>query len=338
MATEETAKAASESLVRIQNFDPDSLTRKEDLGRLEFSDAVPGARRVIELFQRISPESLRHFPEGQATQVRNEADGAFNLFTKFLEFDPASAENAGEQRRVLLQQLEALPEQLATKLWQHIAFSVASSLDPTATQQQIRTVLQQFKDERARSIKEVGAVRTEAEEVLERVRTAAAEQGVSQKASYFKTIAEEHATDAEVWMWRSLWFGLATLAFAIISALTYRVPWLAPRDTIETVQLVSSKLFILGIIGYGTLICVRNFLSHKHNSVVNRHRQNALLTYTAFVDAAPSVASREIVLTHAAASVFSPQDTGYIKNEEPAGGRSVMEMITRSSMNEGKAS
>lgn len=338
MATDETAKAASESLVRIQGFDPESLTRKEDLGRLAFSDAVAGARRVIDLFQRISPESLRHFPESQATQVRNEADGAFNLFNKFLEFDPASAENAGEQRRVLLQQLEALPEQLSTKLWQHIAFSVASSLDPTATQQQIRTVLQQFKDERAKSIKEVGAVRAEAEEVLDRVRTAAAEQGVSQQASYFKVIAEEHATDAETWMWRSLWFGAATLGFAIVSALSYRVPWLAPRDTIETVQLVSSKLFILGILGYGTLICVRNFLSHKHNSVVNKHRQNALLTYTAFVDAAPSTASREIVLTHAAASVFSPQDTGYIKNEEPAGGRSVMEMITRSSMNEGKAS
>lgn len=336
MAKDETISNALTSLERIQTFDVDSLRRKEDLGgRLNFDEAIAPASRVVDLFQRISPSSIQHFPDAQATQVRNQADGAYALFAKMLEFDP-TVENAGEQRKALLNQLNELPESVSSALWNHISFSVATSLDPTATQQEIRSNLQQFKDERVKSLGEIGGIREEINEVLDRVRTAAAEQGVSQQASYFKTIAEEHATDAEKWMWRSLWAGVITLVFALISAFSYRIPWVSPDDPIEAVQLVTSKIFILALLSYGLFTCVKNFLSHKHNSVVNRHRQNALLTYTAFVDAAPSSASREIVLTHAAASVFAPQETGYVKQDEAGGGRSVMEMITRASMGEGR--
>lgn len=333
MATAENTKSATESLKRIQEFDVSTLERREDLGRLSFGEALPAAARITHLFQRISPASIALFADAQVNVIRTEADGVYNLFNTILSFDPA-APNAGEQRTALIGQVNALPEQLAGKLWQHIAYSVASSLDPTATQQEMRAALQQFEDARAESLKEVESLRDEAAEVLERVRTVAAEQGVSQQAGYFKIISEEHAEGSEIWLRRALWAGGVTVAFALISTFTYRMPWIAPTNPIEAIQLISSKIIILGILSYALIVCVRNFQSHKHNAVVNKHRQNALLTYTAFVDAAPSSASREVVLTHAAASVFSPQETGYIKQEEPSGGRSVMEMITRASLSE----
>ena len=61
-------------------------------------------------------------------------------------------------------------------------------------------------------------------------------------------------------------------------------------------------------------LCARNFLSHKHNAIVNKHRQNALLTFNALVDAAKSEDRRDVVLTYAASCIFSPQDTGYAKS------------------------
>jgi hypothetical protein len=61
------------------------------------------------------------------------------------------------------------------------------------------------------------------------------------------------------------------------------------------------------------LLCARNFLSHKHNAIVNRHRQNALLTFNALVKAAGSEDRSDVILTYAAACIFSPQETGYTK-------------------------
>jgi len=336
MATEEVSSSTVESLTRIQSFDVDSVRRKEDLGRLNFEEVVPTVRRIVETFQRIPPESIRLFPDGQANQIKTQADGAYQLLTKFVEFDPTT-DGAAETRRSLIAQAQALPEQISSAQWNHISFSVATSLDPTATQQQFRASLQQFDDEKSKSVAEIAKVKSEVEEILQRVRDAAAEQGVSQQASYFSAIADKHDEDAKNWMERSLIFGIVTVIVILLSSITYKIPWIAPDGPLEAAQLISSKLFLLGILGYGLFACVKNFLSHKHNAVVNRHRQNALLTYTAFVDAAPSSASREVVLTHAAASVFAPQETGYVKQDDPAGGRSVMEMVTRATMGEARA-
>lgn len=336
MATDERVKEVRDSLQRVQEFEPQALARREDLGRLNFEEAVPSARQCVELVQRISSSTLDVFSDSQLQVIRSQADGLFNLLQQIAQFDPEKVGNAAEERRGLINQLQALPEQLANSLWQHIAYSVASSLDPITTQQEMRSIAQRFSDEREKALASIEGLKADAEEVLSRVRAAAAEQGVSQQASYFKTMADEHSTEASTWLKYSLWAAATTLLFAIISALSYRIPWLAPENTIETVQLITSKLVILSILGYAMFVAVRNFLSHKHNSVVNRHRQNALLTYTAFVDAAPSTASREIVLTHAAASVFSPQDTGYIRQEEPPGGKSVLEMVTKASLSDPK--
>ncbi len=75
-----------------------------------------------------------------------------------------------------------------------------------------------------------------------------------------------------------------------------------------------SKLLIFAVLAYMLLLCARNFLAHKHNSIVNKHRQNALLTFKALADAASKEDQRDVVLTYAAACIFSPQETGYTKS------------------------
>lgn len=336
MAIDDEIEAARKSLERIQSFDADSLVRRDDLGALNFIAAVLPARQVIELFQRINPASLTLFPVGQMRQIQAQADQVYALFEATLDFDPETSSNASGERSSLIDQVKSQPESIAGSLWHHISFAVAATLDPTAVQQQMRAAMQGFTDERTSALNEIKALQGQAEEVLTRVRDAAAEQGVSQQAQHFKALARDHGKDAETWLRYSLYASSATLAFALLTSVTYRIPWLSPQNSIEVVQLITSKVLIFGILSYASFICVRNFLSHKHNKVVNEHRQNSLLTYTAFVDAAPSLASREIVLTHAAASVFTPQETGYIKQEEPAGGRSVLEMITKATAGDSK--
>lgn len=335
MATEEVIAKARASLERVQTLDPKSIARRSDLGKLDFSEAVPDAQRVVEMFQRINTNTLSIFSDGILSgHIQGHADSAYNLLKRLLDFDPQTAGNAAEERRNLINELRGVAENYPDALSPQISFSVVSSLDPTTTQQEMRAIIQRFSDERDNALAGIEKLKDEAEAVLSRVRDAAAEQGVSQQASYFKTVADEHDASAQTWLGYSLWAGGGTLIFALISSVSYRITWLAPVNTLEAAQLITSKLVILSILVYGVVVCVRNFLSHKHNSVVNRHRQNALLTYTAFVDAAPTEASREVVLTHAAASVFSPQETGYVRNEEPASGKSIMEILTKAPLSD----
>ena len=107
--------------------------------------------------------------------------------------------------------------------------------------------------------------------------------------------------------------------------------WIIPANTYETIQLGISKTLMFAVISYMLYLCSRNFLAHKHNAIVNKHRQAALQTYTALADAAQSQESRDVVLTHAAACIFSPQSTGYSKNmdSQAPSAKSVVELLTK---------
>ena len=147
------------------------------------------------------------------------------------------------------------------------------------------------------------------------MRLQAAEQGVSKQAIHFKTEADTHHSEAEIWLSRSMYASIALLLFSVASLFIHKIPVLNSQDPYQLGQIAISKILMFGVLAYALLVCVRNFLSHRHNEVINRHRQNALATFTALAEAASDAASADIVLSHAAACIFSPQDTGYAKAE-----------------------
>ena len=83
-------------------------------------------------------------------------------------------------------------------------------------------------------------------------------------------------------------------------------------------------------------VATLNYSTHKHNAVVNRHRQNALLTYRSLVEASGDAGTEDIILAHAASCIFSPQETGfsYSKGETATGSKSVLELLTKSTSKE----
>ena len=82
---------------------------------------------------------------------------------------------------------------------------------------------------------------------------------------------------------------------------------------------------------YLLILCARNYLNHKHNAIVNKHRQNALMTYRTMVDATDDPGSREAVLIQAAACIYGMENTGYAPKGEGSGvsGRSMVEIMSR---------
>ena len=120
--------------------------------------------------------------------------------------------------------------------------------------------------------------------------------------------------------------------YAVLSIFIHKISWLSPINIFETVQMAVSKILIFAVISFVLYLPARNFLSHKHNAVVNRHRQNALMTYKALVEAAgEKQQASEAVLVHAAACIYAPQPTGYAAGggSDTQGARSVIELLSK---------
>ena len=155
------------------------------------------------------------------------------------------------------------------------------------------------------SEEEIEATLGKSQKLLESIEGIASESGVSAHSNFFADQVKQHETFSFRWLWGTivaaglliLWIGGSGFLESILpaSGLTW---W--------TRALIA--LVLTSLLAYSA----KNYMAHKHNAVVNQHRENALRTYEALV--APAKETREIVLHHAAACIYAPQDSGYVKD------------------------
>ena len=301
------------SVDRIQSFDVTSLPRVEELGsESNFLEAVQYASRNIELFQQVSQDVIPEFPKTWLTALKQAADAEVNRYDQILNFSVEEG-NLKARRTSIISQIEQAYETTFERIWQAIAYSVRRSTDYSRLEMEARASIQSIQD-RTASIEQVLKSRQdEAESVLTQIRKIAAEQGVSQQAIYFKDEASRHSDEAATWLKATIGLTIALGIYAVITLFLHKWSILAPTTAYETAQLAVSKLLIFGTIASFLILSSRNYMAHRHNAVVNKHRQNSLVTYQALVDAAGDDANRDIVLTKAAESIFSSQPTGFTK-------------------------
>jgi len=334
MAEEEMTllEETTQSLQRMQDFDPTTLPRKEDLGKtLNFSESVKPAEKFIGLYRRLSVTVLEDFPDNFLTQIKQSSDADYTKLKQILEFE-ANVANPQNVRDDYIDQLIVAYPATFTVLHPFISYGVSKATDFQRMENEARAMIQSVEDKAAALTKELASNKDTAEQILTDIRKTAAEQGVSQQARYFKDEADKHDTDASTWQdttKKLAWFlGL----FAVVSLFIHKIPFLKPTDAFDASQLITSKILIFGVIAYMLILAAKNFLSHKHNAIVNRHRQNALMTFKALTDATKDEESKDVVLTQAASCIFSPQDTGYAKSGgsgSGSGSKTIVELVPK---------
>jgi hypothetical protein len=331
MDENELLEGTMRSLERVQAFDTSILPRERILGEtFAFREAVEPAEHIKRLFQQIPVQYLHEFPSGPLNQIKQASDSFYNTLRQILEFKPEQADPASV-RHNLLASIKTQYDGYFSQLAPHIAYASSRIHDFSAMEREARAAMQSVQDRASELTEALEQQQAEAQRILDEVRQVAAEQGVSQQAVYFKDEAERHETEATNWRLYTTITAVGLGLFAIASLFIHEIPGLTPDTTYKALQLSLSKILLFGVIGYILVLCARNFLSHKHNAIVNKHRQNALLTFNALTDAARGEDKRDIVLTYAASCIFSPQDTGYTKssNNQDGGPMKLIEVLPK---------
>lgn len=326
---------AEESLARMQKFDVSSLPRERELGsEVNFLGAVEIATRLVDLYKRLSVTALDDLSQQGLQQVRDRANADFALLKQALDFKLASQQNPQATRDSIIQQLNASYDPSFQTLHPYIAYSLHRSADFQRLDADARATMQAISDRAGKVEAQLQEHEHEAQRVLTEIRSVAAEEGVTQQSAHFRAEADRHDTDAETWRLRTVNLAIALGVYAALSVFVHKIPFLTPTSNYETIQLAISKVLVFSVLAYMLFLSARNFLSHKHNAIVNRHRQNALMTHRALVEAASDHGIREAIMVQAAGCIFSPQNTGYTggasggDNPSP---KSVVELLSKAS-------
>lgn len=315
---QESIDAARKSLERLQTFDSQSLPRVNELGTaINFVEAVAPSERLVDLYRQLSLDVLDQLPSAMIQRVQTQADNDFRILKSILDFEAGSPKQERDSR---LQTLKEAYDPTFVQLHPMISYGIRKSTDFSRLEREARALIQNVTDKAGELQTELEKRKKEADAVLEAVRKVAEEQGVSQQAIYFKNEAESHASEAVTWLKTTIGLTVLLAIYAIATLFLHKWSVLAPGNTYETAQLAVSKVLVFVTISFFLILASRNFLAHRHNSVVNRHRQNALATYEALVKAAGHEASRDVVLAKAADCIFAAQHTGFGKAESTEGG------------------
>ena len=322
---------AIKSLERMQAFDVNTLVRQHDLGTsLSFSDVVEPAQRLIDLYKRLTAVALQDFAQNYLQQIKEQANSDYNLFDQILKFQPAQT-NPEEARKGLITNVVGAYQRTFQTLHPLIAYSLHRSADFQRLDTEARATFQDIQDQAKQLKTSLEKQLNDALQIVEDIRKAAAETGVSQQAIFFKEEAENHQKEADLWQKRTVKLAWLLGLYAVASLFIAKIPWIVPTDTYQSIQLGVSKVLIFAVISYMLYLSARNFLSHKHNQIVNKHRQNALMTYKALVDAAGDGDAHKVVLQNAATCIFSPQQTGYtgVTSHDMPKATSIVEVLSK---------
>jgi len=340
VGTQEKYDETRNALERIQNFDAKSLDRVGELGTsLNFQEAIEPARQYIDLFKRLSLLALEDFPNGILQSILSQANSIYSIFERIMKFSVVDEANPSNTRRELISQLKSNYADVFSQMHPFIAYSLHRAADFQRLDSDARAVVQSVNDKAKAFEEKIKKSEQDVAAVLETVRAAAAEQGVSQMASYFKDEAKKHDDAANDWRTTTIVLSGALIIFAIISLFIHKIPSLIPENVYDAAQLAVSKAMIFAVIGFLLFLSSRNFMNHKHNSIVNRHRQNALLTHKALVEATADSGARDAVMVQAAGCIFSPQSTGYASSKTDGdlhSPRSVIELLSKPILSEAK--
>jgi len=309
---------ARKSLERMQQFDTSKLPRTAELGfAMNFQDAVDPANRLIELYKQLAVGALEQFPDDVLQRVKQQADGNFNILNSVLAFPAGRSKGERDQS---VQQIRDAYQPAFQSLHPYISYSTRTATDFSRLEREARAHLQNAKDSSEALQAELKKQRDEMDVALNAVRKTAEEQGVSQQAIYFKTAADEFETEAAKWLKRTVWLTVALALYAVATLFLHKWSFLAPTNVYETAQLAVSKVLVFVTLSFILLLSAKNYLANRHNAVVNRHRQNALVTYRALVESAGDKTNRDVVLAKAADCIFTAQPTAFSKFEGVEGG------------------
>lgn len=307
--------------VELIELPVESLKRESDLAPPDsFVEMIPVVQNIQSLFNSFSKEDFEKLPEKIIFEINQNAHMVLQVLGRIMDIDRNSP--AFKQDRVqIIRDIIKVHSQMFKFLCPIIAFFKAKQTNTEDMTRQVQETIDQKllnidaqADEKLASIKEKDEL---AQQALRGIQKAAGTTGVTKQAEFFKESEKNHFWYSVGWLVISVLLGAAIVVFA------YHVDWWFPGEwrkqlaegklTFSTslAQILTSRVIITAIVMYLFYFSIKNYLAHRHNGMLDRHRVNALKTYQAIYSAAGDETNRGIILAHAASCIFDIQNTGF---------------------------
>lgn len=290
------------------NVDRD-LVRTSDLGTtLDFS----GNRHLFEDIKTFSTSlaelSWENLPGSAQQETRDGLDRLSQAIDAIKEF--SSAQHGESDRDAWASQLRQEFDAFKHSVIPFAGYLLWTSVDLEQYRQDLGAISAEARKSAEESLRVLEERKSESDQVLASIRSAAAEAGVSQEAATFREAAQRYDKVAKRWLFGALAGVVVTIGTAFALLFAWGID--GQINEADVLQIVLAKAAALAVLAYGTVTTIRLYRSNAHLAVVNRHREDSLRTFRTFVEGTEDSEIKDKVLLAAAHAAFGQTATGLI--------------------------
>ncbi len=320
--------ALKKSLHQIAVWDVDELAERKDLGAISFESGKALFQQSIDLAKEAAPLPWELLPVVTVNEVQQSTDAIAAGFNQISEFTLVGQANPEQQRDNLLTQAQTQYDQFLTAMKPNLPYLTLKSAQIQDLIVESADLLNTTKQTVSKTLEEIEQKRTTIDSIVRAAQDAAAKIGVAQFATKFEEIANAHDKSSRAWLGGTVFLGLATIGLAAYFLSEAFAPTESSKDP-ATIHQIVTKLVVISLLYIAAVWSSRNYRSHRHLAVVNRHRQNALATFETFVKAVgeEDQQTKNAVLLEATRCIFSPTVTGYISADTDTSGNRIIEIL-----------
>lgn len=303
-------EAIKKILDSLGDIDVDGLERKNT--DFTFSDVQ---KYIVIIFESI--EILKDNPgifEQLPFYPHNRIENFFHTFQinvrSIQNFSPAG-DNPSKTRDELAERIRSSYADFYSLLFPCLRFA---ALERRVSPEKMQELEQQGQ----KIIHEIQEQKEKANKILSTVQKAAVDVGVSKFARVFGNQAEKNRDTANRWLMASIvWLGIVgSIIWWIFdgliderqSEIVFEVSW----------QIFLSKILFLSFASVVFYQVVKNYNANMHLYALNKHRENSLTTFQAFVESSKDDQVRDTILIQATRAIFEAGQTGYVSSPDVA--------------------
>ena len=331
----------------------------EKLVSFGFANSASEVGCLVNAFQRLSPKLLSTFSVSDLNNIAEYAKKAQAVLKPIVNMNKHRG-GAYYGERTTAEEIKVMCETLLPIVQDYVERSVfarGQRKEMEDLQSEMQDTVAQLKETSKRgaatlaeTTRKVESVVQEAEKKFHQEAQSQlellAQTSVKKQSSFFYLEAEGHKTAARWWCGAAVIAACVFLIYAFYGGNWNTVDfseiddmdW-TPKSTYLIVRAAITRALIFAVLGYALFFCAKNYTAHRHNAVVNRHRQNALSTYRTLMRANKEPGNADVILTQAARFIYTPQDSGYAHGGGTEGGNvSVLETVRHAAAAVGKPS
>ena len=316
----------------VKKFGPYNLPNN---GPFHFSDVYCDVEALVQIYGHITEGILDGLAPSQVIKMRECAERDFALLESARKFNSERLGDAEakEQHAKIVADIRSACADSIDRLMVYIHHGTQKLQHLQKLESSLRQQLAKAESATKPLEEQVEEARGKIQSQIAQFWKMASSVKVSTQAAYFEAEGKKHIFASYFWMGAAFGAMLLLVAYALYGDELLPVDFSGKAGgalTYAITRAMFTRVLVFTVLGYALFFCARNYAAHRHNAIVNRHRQNALNTYTALVEANATPENRDIVLAQAARCIFAPQESGYARGGgTESGGMSVFETIRR---------